>query len=266
MILRIFENIGRPVTYYLAVTRDFLKLLIDTLYWIFIGPVRGKGINGAAVSRQMVFMGVNSIIIVIFVTYFTGVVLAMQSSYQLTKMGAKVWVSALTSISICRELGPVLTALVLAGRIGAAITAEIGSMKVNEQIEAIETMAISPVRYLVVPKFLALLVMLPCLTVIGDMAGIMGGYTIGVYSLQINPELYLQNTFDNLTLKDIYTGLTKPFVFAVIISMVGAYQGLQTRGGAVGVGKATTVSVVTSFILIILADAVVTGIFYFSEI
>ena len=136
----------------------------------------------------------------------------------------------------------------------------------NEQIEAIQTMAISPVRFLVVPKFLALLVMLPCLTVIGDVAGIMGGYVIGVYSLNINPALYMQTSFDFLTLKDIYTGLTKPFVFAVIISMVGAYQGLRTRGGAVGVGQATTVSVVTSFILIILADAVVTGIFYFSEI
>ncbi|MCB9721075.1 MAG: ABC transporter permease [Candidatus Omnitrophica bacterium] len=266
MILRIFENLGRPVTYYFAVTRDFLRLLIDTLYWIVVGPFRGKPVNGSAVSRQMVFMGVNSIIIVIFVTFFTGVVLAMQSSYQLSKMGAKIYVASLTSISICRELGPVLTALVIAGRIGAAITAEIGSMKVNEQIEAIQTMAISPVRFLVVPKFLALLVMLPCLTVIGDVAGIMGGYVIGVYSLNINPALYMQTSFDFLTLKDIYTGLTKPFVFAVIISMVGAYQGLRTRGGAVGVGQATTVSVVTSFILIILADAVVTGIFYFSEI
>lgn len=214
----------------------------------------------------MVFMGVQSIIIVIFVTFFTGVVLAMQSAYQLEKMGATIYVASLVTISICRELGPVLTALVIAGRIGAAITAEIGSMKVNEQIEALETMGISPTRYLVVPKFLSLLIMLPCLTVIGDIAGTCGGYAIGVTNLNINTGLYWQTAMKFLTLKDIYTGLAKPIVFAIIISIVGAYQGLKTSGGAVGVGKSTTVSVVVSFIMIILADAVVTGIFYFSDI
>ncbi|MBZ0166484.1 MAG: ABC transporter permease, partial [Candidatus Omnitrophica bacterium] len=118
MIIKILENIGRPVIGYLVVTRDFAKLLLDTLYWIVVGPLKGKPVNGSAVSRQMVFMGVQSIVIVIFVTFFTGVVLAMQSSYQLSKMGAKIYVASLTSISICRELGPVLTALVIAGRIG----------------------------------------------------------------------------------------------------------------------------------------------------
>ncbi len=243
----------------------FMRLLSDTVYWIVLGPFRGKPVNFKNVSDQMVFMGVQSIVIVFFVNFFTGVVLAMQSSYQLSKMGATIYVASLVTISICRELGPVLTALVIAGRIGAAITAEIGSMQVNEQIEALETMAISPVRYLLVPKLLALLLMLPCLTVIGDAAGILGGYVIGVFSLHINPGLYVQTAFKYLTLKDIYTGLSKPFVFAIIITIVGAYQGLQTRGGAVGVGKATTVSVVTSFILIILADCIVTGIYYFAN-
>jgi phospholipid/cholesterol/gamma-HCH transport system permease protein len=154
---------------------------------------------------------------------------------------------------------------VIAGRIGAAITAEIGSMKVNEQIEALEVMAISPVRYLIVPKLVALLFMLPCLTVLGDAAGILGGYVVGTTSLNINPGLYMQTAMKYLTHKDIYTGLSKPFVFAVIITMVGAYQGLKTSGGAVGVGKATTISVVTSFILIIVADCIVTGIYYFSD-
>ncbi len=265
-MVKMFEAIGRPFLDYITVAVGFTKLNLETLYWIFVGPFRGKPVNSSAVFSQMVFMGLNSIVIVIFVTFFTGVVLAMQSAQQLAKMGATIYVASLTSISICRELGPVLTALVIAGRIGAAITAEIGSMKVNEQIEAIETMAISPVRFLVVPKYLALLIMLPCLTVIGDVAGIIGGYVIGVYSLKINSALYLQTVYEHLTLKDIYTGLSKPFVFAAIISMVGAYQGLHTRGGAVGVGRATTVSVVTSFILIILADAVVTGIYFFSDL
>jgi phospholipid/cholesterol/gamma-HCH transport system permease protein len=265
-MIKLFEFIGRPFVTYYEIAVEFIRLNLETVYWVVIGPFRGRPVSSSSVCNQMVFMGVNSIIIVIFVTFFTGVVLAMQSSYQLSKMGAKIYVASLTSISICRELGPVLTALVIAGRIGAAITAEIGSMKVNEQIEALETMAISPVRYLVVPKFVALFFMLPCLTVIGDMAGILGGYVIGVWSLKINPALYLQTAFDYLTLKDIYTGLTKPFVFAVIICMVGAYQGLKTEGGAVGVGRATTISVVTSFIMIILADAVITGIYYFTDI
>ncbi len=261
--IKILENIGFTVKEWCVVTVEFLQLLLETLYWIFLGPFRAKPINVPTLFDQMVFMGIQSIAIVFFVNLFTGVVLAMQSAHQLAQMGATIYVASLVTISICRELGPVLTALVIAGRIGAAITAEVGSMKVNEQIEALDTMAISPVRYLVVPKFLSLLIMLPCLTVFGDMAGILGGYLIGVFSLDINSGLYIQTALKYLTLKDIYTGLSKPFVFAIIISLVGAYQGLKTKGGAVGVGKATTISVVTSFILIILADCVVTGIFYF---
>lgn len=260
-----FENIGSTAKNWVIIFIDFCRLFLETVYWIVFGPLKKKPLHVEAVFEQMVFMGVNSIIIVIFVTFFTGIVLAMQSAPQLSKMGAVIYVASLVTISICRELGPVLTALVMAGRIGAAITAEIGSMQVNEQLEALDTMAISPVRYLVVPKFIALLIMLPCLTVIGDVAGIVGGYLIGVFSLKINAGLYIDTAFKYLTLKDIYTGLSKPFVFAIIIVLVGVYQGFKTRGGAVGVGRATTLSVVVSFILIILADCVVTGIYYFSD-
>jgi len=261
--MKFFENIGKQVKYWFELIRDFLQLFWEVMYWIVAAPLKGRKLNVPSVFDQMVFMGLQSVIIVFFVTFFTGVVLAMQSAQQLEKMGGTIYVASLVTISICRELGPVLTALVIAGRIGAAITAEIGSMKVNEQLEALETMAISPVRYLVVPKFISLFFMLPCLTVIGNISGILGGYVIGVYSLKINAALYMQTAYKFLTLKDIYTGLTKPFVFAMIICMVGAFQGFRTKGGAVGVGKATTVSVVTSFILIIMADSVVTGIFYF---
>lgn len=263
-LMKFFAGIGKPIQNWLFIFIDFSRLCLQTAYWIFIGPFKQhKKINMTTTFEHMVFMGIHSIIIVFFVTFFTGIVLAMQSAHQLKQMGAVIYVASLVTISICRELGPVLTALVIAGRIGAAITAEVGSMKVNEQIEALETMGISPVRYLVVPKLISLFIMLPCLTVIGDAAGALGGYVIGVYSLKINSGLYLQTAFNYLTLKDIYTGLSKPFVFAIIITMVGAYQGFRTEGGAVGVGKATTISVVTSFILIILADCVVTGIYYF---
>lgn len=264
--MRFLEIIGRHVLEWCRILEEFLNLSVQTFFWILFGSFRQKPVKRPVVFEQMVFMGTRSIIIVFFVTLFTGVVLAMQSAYQLSKMGGTIYVASLVSISICRELGPVLTALVIAGRIGAAITAEIGSMKVNEQLEALDTMAINPVRFLVVPKVVALFFMLPCLTIIGDLSGMLGGYLIGVYNLKINSHLYLQTAFKYLTLKDIYTGLSKSFVFALIIALVGCYQGMHTRGGAVGVGKATTISVVTSFILIILADCVITGFYYFSNI
>lgn len=265
-MLGFFEKIGTTVKSWIVIAAEFIDLLFDSAYWIVFGPFRQKPVKRAPLFEQMVFMGTKSIVIVFFVCFFTGIVLAMQSAYQLQKMGGVIYVASLVSIAICRELGPVLTALVLAGRIGAAITAEIGSMKVNEQIEALETMGINPIRYLVAPKVAALFLMLPCLTVVGDLAGMLGGFLVGVGDLQINAHLYLQTAFKFLTLKDVYTGLSKSLVFALIISLVGCYQGLNTKGGAVGVGKATTVSVVTSFIMIIIADCIITGIYYYWNI
>jgi len=265
-LLKYFEKIGAQILGWVRILQGFTELSLQTFYWIIFGFKKGKPPKRQPIFEQMVFMGAKSILIVFFVTLFTGIVLAMQSAHQLAKLGGTIYVASLVSISICRELGPVLTALVIAGRIGAAITAEIGSMQVNEQIEALQTMAISPVRFLVVPKVIALFFMLPCLTVIGDLSGIIGGYLIGVYNLGINSDLYIQTAFKYLTLKDIYTGLSKSVVFALIISLVGCYQGLNTRGGAVGVGRATTISVVTSFILIIVADCIITGIYFFSSI
>ena len=251
----------------ISVYQEFIGLLslfFDILYWIFIGPFKGKPIQSKNVFHQMVFVGIHSALIVFFVTIFTGIVLAMQAAYQLQEMGATIYVASLVAVSLCRELGPVLTALVIAGRVGSAIAAELGTMKVSEQIEALEIMAINPIRFLAVPRFLALFFMQPCLTVLGDISGMIGGYLIGVNSLKINSALYIQTTFKFLEFKDIYTGVIKSFVFAMIIALVGCYQGLNTKGGAEGVGKATTKSVVLSFILIILADCVLTAIFYFS--
>tara|TARA_B100000315_G_scaffold252246_1_gene288655 strand:+ start:369 stop:1163 length:795 start_codon:yes stop_codon:yes gene_type:complete len=242
-----------------------LALFMDILYWIFIGPFKGKTARRENIFYQMVFVGLRSALIVFFVTFFTGIVLAMQSAYQLERMGATLYVASLVAVSLCRELGPVLTALVIAGRVGSAIAAELGTMKVSEQIEALELMAINPVRFLAVPRFFALFIMQPCLTVLGNISGIIGGLIVGVGSLGINKDLYIQTTFKYLELKDIYTGVVKSFVFAMIIALIGCYEGLNTKGGAEGVGKATTNSVVISFILIILADCVLTTIFYFSE-
>ncbi|MDP2924517.1 MAG: ABC transporter permease [Candidatus Omnitrophota bacterium] len=246
--------------------REVIRLLANILGWIVFGAFRGKPIHRQSVFYQMVFTGLRSVLIVFFVTVFTGIVLAMQTAYQLEKMGAVLYVASLVAVSLCRELSPVLTALVVAGRVGSAFAAELGTMKVSEQIEALETMAINPVRFLVVPRFIALFIMLPCLTVLGNISGILGGYLVGTQSLNINSDLYIQTTFKYLEIKDIYTGIMKSFVFAIVIALIGCYEGLNTKGGAEGVGRATTRSVVISFILIILADCVLTTIFYFSKV
>jgi len=259
--------VGKTIISIYRETKGVLHLFLEIIYWIFIGPfVKKKSLRLDHIFYQMEFTGNRSILIAFFVAIFTGIVLAMQSAYQLEKMGAVIYVASLVAISLCRELSPVLTALVVAGRVGSAIAAELGTMKVTEQIEALETMAINPTRFLAVPRFLALFFMLPCLTVLGNISGILGGFIVGTQSLHINPYLYIQTTFKYLEIKDITTGLTKSFVFAMIIALVGCYQGLTTKGGAEGVGKATTRSVVISFILIILADCVLTAIFYFSNI
>ena len=260
------ENIGRSIRGISEKLAGQFNLFIQALYWIFVGPFIKRPFSWSATSHQMVFTGVYSLIIVFFVAFFTGVVLAMQSAYQLVQFGVKELVASLVSVSMTRELGPVFAALVVAGRVGSAITAEISSMKVNEQIEALEAMALNPVRFLVVPRLLALAVMLPCLTILADVVGMLGGATIGIFNLNINPARYLDMTVRFMQLKDIYTGLFKSFVFGIIIAIVSCYEGLKATGGAEGVGRSTTVSVVSSFIGIILADCVLTGVFYFTDI
>lgn len=256
-------SLGKTVIENVQWVKGVSALFGQILYWIFVGPFIQKTAHRKNIFDQMVFVGIASIVIVFFVDLFTGVVLAMQSAYMLQKMGAELYVASLVAISLCRELSPVLTALVVAGRAGSAIAAELGTMKVTEQIEALETMAIEPVRFLAVPRFLALLIMVPSLTVLGNLSGIFGGFIVGTRSMHINPDLYMQITFKYLELKDIYTGLLKAVVFGIIIALVSCYEGLNAKGGAEGVGQATTRSVVISFILIISADCLLTALFYF---
>lgn len=258
-------TIGRFIIGIFEEVKGLGKLFFNILFWIFCGPFKKKSVKMESIFYQMGFAGIRSIVIVFFVIFFTGVVLAMQSAYQLERMGAVIYVASLVSVSLCRELSPVLTALVVAGRVGSSIAAELGSMKVTEQIEALDIMAINPVRFLAAPRFVALFFMLPCLTILGNLSGILGGFLVGVGSLDINPYLYMQTSYRYLALKDIYTGLTKAFVFAMLIALISCYEGLNAKGGAEGVGKATTSSVVKSFICIILADCVLTAVFYFSS-
>ncbi|MFH1847119.1 MAG: ABC transporter permease [Candidatus Omnitrophota bacterium] len=233
-------------------------LLSQTCFWSFTPPVRRRQI-----LDQMNKIGVESFAIVFLISLFTGIVLALQSAYQMQKISAEIYIASLVALSVTRELGPVLTALIVAGRCGAAITAELGTMRVTEQIEALETLSANPVQYLVVPRFAALLVMVPLLTIFADFFGIAGGYLIGVGKLNITHSMYLKMTYDPLVIKDVVTGLIKSISFAMIICGVACFEGLHSEGGAEGVGRATTASVVRSFILIIMADCFFTALFYF---
>ena len=259
------ETLGSSAISIFRQMRDILVLLSRTLYWVVCGPFKKKPVSSKSFFVQTIFAGIDSLVIVFFVDFFIGMVLAMQSAYQLQQLGATIYVAALVGVSMTREIGPVLTSLVVAGRVGAAITAELATMKVTEQIEALETLSLNPVRYLVAPRFLALILMLPCLVILGNFVGMFGGYVIGVSQLGLGSGLYVDTTITFLERKDILTGLLKTAVFAAIIALVACQQGLATEGGAEGVGRSTTRSVVTSFILIIIADAILTALFYFAK-
>lgn len=212
-------------------------------------------------TRQMDQIGVRSLGVAVIITTFTGMVLALQSALSLSGLGIKYYVGTLVSKSLVRELGPVLTALVVGGRIGAGMTAEIGTMKVTEQIDALRSMAADPVKKLVAPKLLASMVMLPVLTAIGDVLGILGGLLIAVTHLNLSASFYLQDVLSALTLQDVLSGLGKSVFFGYFIAIVGCYNGLTARGGADGVGRATTNTVVLASILVIVSDFFLTQLF-----
>ncbi|MFA5142782.1 MAG: ABC transporter permease [Candidatus Omnitrophota bacterium] len=252
------EMIGKQFTDFIKYAGGLSILTGQTLFWIPMPPFRRR-----QVFEQMAKIGVDSLPIVFLISMFTGMVLALQSAYQMQRFSAEMYIASLVAFSMTRELGPVLTALIVAGRIGASITAELGTMKVTEQLDAMETLATNPIKYLVVPRFFALIIMLPLLTVYSDIVGILGGYLIGVYKLGISHAMYMKNTWQPLKYKDIFTGLIKSFFFGVIICIVACYEGMTAEGGAEGVGRSTTASVVVSFILIIASDCFFTALFYF---
>ncbi|NQT46757.1 MAG: ABC transporter permease [Candidatus Omnitrophica bacterium] len=253
------KGLGTKIISFIEYMGGTTVLFAKTLFWMFIPPIKKKKI-----FAQMYSIGVLSLPIVSLISLFTGMVLALQSAYQMQQISAEMYIASLVALSVTRELGPVLTALIVAGRVGASITAELGTMKVTEQVDALETLATNPIQYLVVPRFVAIVVMLPILTIYADFIGILGGYIIGTHKLHIAHDMYMQMTYDPLVMKDFFTGLLKSLVFAMIICNIACYEGLRAEGGAEGVGKATTLSVVTSFILIIAADCLFTALFYFA--
>lgn len=253
---------GRATQNLLVDTASVWRLAVTAASRVFQGAFRGEAVRFRATIIQSVRAGNGSLPLVGLISFLVGIIMALQSAYQLGKLGALDLVANLVAISITRELAPLLTAIIVAGRFGSAIAAELATMKVSQEIDALTVMGIDPISFLVVPRLAALMVTLPCLTIFSDVLGIVGGLAVATGVLGIGMNGYIANTFDALVLKDILTGLVKSVAFAGIIGLIGCHQGLQTRGGAEEVGRATTAAVVRSIVLIICADLFVTAFFY----
>ncbi|MEF3255061.1 MAG: ABC transporter permease [Deferribacterales bacterium] len=251
---RLLSLIGSPILNMAMGSGKLFLLFIDSVIWLFRPPFRWKQL-----FKQIEFIGANSISVIILTGTFTGMVFAFQSYIGFHKFGAEYMVGTVVGLGMARELGPVLSAIMVAARAGSAITAEIGSMKVTEQIDALHSLAVDPVQYLVSPRILAGVIVMPLLNSIAVFCGVVGGYFVGVEILGINKTLYLQYMYQYVDLTDLYNGMVKSLVFGVILTLVGCYKGLNVGGGAEGVGKATTESVVLSCVLILVFDYILTA-------
>ncbi len=211
------------------------------------------------ILRECEMVGVQSLPVVLLTAIFTGMVLALQSWVAFHRFGAESMIATVVSLSMLRELGPVLVGLMVAGRVGASFAAELGTMRVSEQIDALWTLSTDPVRYLVIPRMLAAMLMMPLLVMLADAIGMAGGYFISIHALDQNPHTYIVHSFDYLELIDLYSGLFKAMVFGAIIGLVSCAEGYYCEGGAAGVGKATTRAVVVSAMSILIADYILTA-------
>lgn len=242
----------------------YFRLNTNIFYWTFVAPFRGERWKLSEVFRQMILIGTRALPMAALTAFSIGLTLAMQSARELQKLGAATFVPDLVSVSLLRELGPLIIAVIVIGRSGSAVTAELGTMKVGEEIEALEVMAINPVRFLVVPRVLAMMVMLPALTVFGNYVGMLGGWAICYFALDFSTPAYIMRAVERAGPWDLYSGLIKSVVFAWLIITISCHMGLKVEGGAEGVGQATTNSVVWSLLVMLVANAVLTGIFFFA--
>ena len=238
-IIGLFYNLGKGA-----------NLLRQIIIYCFYRPFEFDNL-----INQMVEIGIRSLPVTSLTSFFTGMVLALQSGYSaISVFNEPLYVGTVVSFSLVKELGPVLTATVITGRIGAAITAELGSMKVTEQIDALYTLGTNPIKYLAVPRFIACIIMVPILTVFSNIVGIIGGFLISNYKLSIPSTIYWADTLDYIRTVDFFHGFIKSIFFAIIISFIACYKGFECSGGAEGVGKATTSAVVTTIVLILISD------------
>jgi phospholipid/cholesterol/gamma-HCH transport system permease protein len=256
-ISALIDQLGKAVLHYVEELGRILMLFASVLIWMGRPPLKAKNI-----FKQMEFVGVKSIFVVVLTGSFTGMVMALQSYHGFKLFSAESMVGSTVALGMTRELGPVLTALMVTARAGSAMAAELGTMRVTEQIDALYVMAANPVKHLVVPRVIAGVIMVPFLTVVSDFVGILGGYIVGVNLLHINAGIFVKNITKLVDLEDIFNGLIKAACFGLILSLVGCYKGFNTRGGAEGVGKATTEAVVLSSVSILISDYFLTAIMF----
>jgi len=256
-MIRIFEFAGKPV---ISICEEFGRiflLLINAFSWMLRPPFRIR-----IIIKQMEFVGVKSLAVVLITGAFSGMVFALQTYYGFRMFGGEGLVGVTVTLAMTRELGPVFTALMVTGRAGSAMAAELGTMRVTEQIDALYTMSVNPIQYLVLPRILAGILMLPILTVMCDFVGVIGGYFVGVDLLKINSGIFMSRIYELVEMDDIYNGLIKSACFGLILTLVGCYKGFYTKGGAEGVGRSTTESVVFSSVSILISDYILTAVMF----
>ncbi len=256
-MLEFLASVGRVFLAFLAATGRLAIFALLAVSHCFRRPFYLR-----LLGRQMIDIGYYSLPVVGLTAIFTGMVLALQTHTGFQRFSAESAVATVVLLSMTRELGPVIAALMVAGRIGAAIAAEIGTMRVTDQIEALQTLSTNPYKYLVVPRLLAGTVTLPMLVLVADIIGVFGGFIVSTYKLGFNPAGYLGQTADNLRSDDVISGLIKAAVFGFIVALMGCYHGYHSRGGAQGVGAATTYAVVSASIMILLVDYLLTSVLF----
>lgn len=256
-MIRILERIGNAFIRLFEETGLWFNMLGRTIRWAFRPPFEVH-----EWLRQMVRLGWDSIPVVFLTTMFTGMVLALQTFNGFQRVHAENFVASVVALAMLRELSPVLCGLMVTGRVGSSMAAEIGTMRVTEQLDALEALATDPVQYLFVPRVLAGIVMLPLLVILGDALGIYGGYLVAVKLMGTNPVIYSSNTYSFLAMKDIWSGVIKAAAFGLILTLTGCVRGYYTTGGAEGVGRATTAAVVNASLIILLSDFFLTKILF----
>jgi phospholipid/cholesterol/gamma-HCH transport system permease protein len=255
MMTSLMESLGSTVIHWMAGMGRMLILLVTALLWAFVPPFRWRRL-----ARQIHFMGWRSLLVVVLTGAFTGMVLGLQGYYTLRKFGATAMLGPAVALSLIREIGPVLCALVVTGRAGSAMAAEIGIMRITDQIDALSVMALNPIKYLISPNILAGLITLPLLTAIVNVVGIYGGYLVGVQLLGVGHGVYFGEMQDILSMYDIKIGFWKSLSFGLIMSWICCYKGFYTQFGAEGVSKATTEAVVMSSVWILICDYLLTSV------
>jgi phospholipid/cholesterol/gamma-HCH transport system permease protein len=232
-----------------------LSMLAEIIYWGTFGLFKKRDFRKGVIEQQMFFMGYKALGIVSLLSFLIGIVLALQAAMQLDKFGAGIFLAPMIVISMIKELGPLMTAIILTGRNGSATTAEIATMVVGEEIDALKTMGINPIQFVIVPKFFALSVTMPLLSIVASLVGLFGGFLVAVFYLDIASGLFIREMAKNIALMDVVANVVKSVVFSWLIIWIGAFHGFKVKGGAESVGKETTASVVTGIFTIILADA-----------